>query len=465
MKIKTLAVFFSLIFTAITTTSCLDSDQEVIEYSPNASITAFSINDIETKITSKTSSGKDTTLTITVTGSDYPFVIDQNRRLIYNVDSLPVGTDVRKVVVNITSDSNYIIIINQEDSEKDSLWVSTDSLNYENPVKMKVAALNGSYGDIYTTKINVHKQVPDSLTWSEIESNFVASSVQKQKSVFFKNNIFVACNVSNKAMMSYTAMDNGKTWSAPVEIPLTGADISSLMVWGDNMYILASNTLYKSSDGNSWQEVSGAPKLNALISNYYESPSFASLSAINTDNKFVKTSNALDWMEIGNVNANFPTENLSYVSYASNHNNSIYRELVMGYSDATKNDSTTNVWSNLSNENKWVEFTYNNNGNYCPNLENITMIKYNNALYAFGGQSYNGQKSYKPFSNFFISNNNGANWKPIYSLVKFPDSFETLYQNGAGNYSCTVDSNNFIWIIFSNSNKVWKGRINKLGFK
>lgn len=465
MKIKTLAVICSLIFTAIATTSCLNSDEEVTVLSPNASITAFSINDIQTKIASKTSKGKDTTLIVTVKGNDYPFVIDQNRRLIYNVDSLPVGTDVKKVVVNITSDSNYILIVNQQDSSKDSLWISTDSLNYEHPIKMKVAAFNGSFGDIYTTKINVHKQVPDSLTWSMIESNFIASNVQNQKSVFFKNNIFVACNVLSKAMMSYTAMDNGKTWSNPIEIPMTGVDVSSLMVWGENMYILASNTLYMSNDGMTWQEVTSAPKLKALVSNYYESPSVASLSAINTNNKFVKTNDALTWTEQGEVSANFPKEHLTYASYASNHNSSIFRELVMGYSEATKNDSTTNVWSNLSNENKWVEFTYNNNGNYCPNLENITMIKYNNALYAFGGQSFNGLKSYKPFSNFFISNNNGANWKPINKLVKFPSTFATLYKNAGGNYSCTVDSNNFIWIIFSNSNQIWKGRINKLGFK
>ena len=166
MKIKTLAVFCSLIITAIATTSCLNKDEETIELSPNASITAFSINDIETKYTSKTSSGKDTTITVTVTGSEYPFVIDQNRRLIYNVDSLPVGTDVSRVVVNITSDSNYIIIVNQKESNKDSLWVSTDSINFENPIQMKVLALNNTLGHSYTTQINVHKQVPDSLTWS-----------------------------------------------------------------------------------------------------------------------------------------------------------------------------------------------------------------------------------------------------------------------------------------------------------
>ena len=462
MKIKTLAVFCSLIITAIATTSCLNKDEETIELSPNASITAFSINDIETKYTSKTSSGKDTTITVTVTGSEYPFVIDQNRRLIYNVDSLPVGTDVSRVVVNITSDSNYIIIVNQKESNKDSLWVSTDSINFESPIQMKVLALNNTLGHAYTTQINVHKQVPDSLTWSKLGSNIVATNAQKQKSVFFKNNILVACNIADKAMMTSTSMTDGKSWTTPTEIPLTGVDISSLMVWGEKLYILASNTLYVSNDGNTWQAVSGAPLLKALVANYYESASVASLSAISTNNKFVDTPDGVTWTEGNEVSANFPTENLSYAAITSTHNSSIYRKLVMGNNSAT-NDSVNNAWGKLSTENSWVEYTYNNNGYYCPNLENITMIHYNDALYAFGGKSQNGTK--KPFSNFYISNNNGANWKSISSLVKFPTSFATLYQNAGGHYSCTVDSNNFIWIIFSNSNEVWKGRINKLGFK
>ena len=69
-------------------TSCLNDDDNEVTLSSESSITAFSIKDnIETKYTAKVN-GKDTTLTATVKGSDYPFIIDQVERRIYNADSL-----------------------------------------------------------------------------------------------------------------------------------------------------------------------------------------------------------------------------------------------------------------------------------------------------------------------------------------------------------------------------------------
>ena len=58
---------------------------------------------METQYTEKVN-GKDTTRTCTVDGTKYPFAIDQVTRHIYNVYSLPVGTDISKVVVSIKSD-------------------------------------------------------------------------------------------------------------------------------------------------------------------------------------------------------------------------------------------------------------------------------------------------------------------------------------------------------------------------
>ena len=63
------------------------------------------------------------------------FAIDQGTRHIYNVDSLPVGTDISKVVVSITSDGIGVFIVAED---KDSLWNETDSLNFEKPIQFKV---------------------------------------------------------------------------------------------------------------------------------------------------------------------------------------------------------------------------------------------------------------------------------------------------------------------------------------
>lgn len=60
--------------------------------------------------------------------------------------------------------------------------------------------------------------------------------------------------------------------------------------------------------------------------------------------------------------------------------------------------------------------------------------------------------------------NHGITWKPVSRYVFFPTEFTDLYNQADGNYSYVVDKNNFLWIIWSRSGEVWRGRINKLGF-
>ena len=106
MKLRVLNIITSLFITACIVTSCLGEDTGEYDFSTDASITAFSIKDsIVTYYPATTANGKDTTLSFGVLGSDYPFVINHNEGLIYNQDSLPIGTDVSKVVVNITADT------------------------------------------------------------------------------------------------------------------------------------------------------------------------------------------------------------------------------------------------------------------------------------------------------------------------------------------------------------------------
>ena len=127
MKLRVLNMIACLFIAACTITSCLDDENITYETNYNASITSFSIKDsIITYYPSVTEAGKDTMLSKAVVGSKYPFVIDQNKGLIYNADSLPVGTDISKVVVSILADGYYIAI---EAGENDSLWIETEWLS------------------------------------------------------------------------------------------------------------------------------------------------------------------------------------------------------------------------------------------------------------------------------------------------------------------------------------------------
>ncbi len=141
-------------------TSCMRNDT-TISYSPNASIQGLGFDTIITShILSATVTTRDT-----IYGKYYPFVIDQNNALIYNLDSLPLGTSVRSVKINVYADTEYITYPERQDT----LWQSTDTINFTNPLKLRVYSYAGAFGRTYTVKINVHQVHPDSMTWSCME--------------------------------------------------------------------------------------------------------------------------------------------------------------------------------------------------------------------------------------------------------------------------------------------------------
>lgn len=456
MKLKVLNIIVCLSIAACSITSCLDSDVIEYEYSSNASITAFSITDSIITYYPAVINGKDTTLSTAVLGSNYPFVINQSEGFIYNPDSLPLGTDISKVVVAISADTDWIYIV----AETDSIWEAEDSLNFEKPIQFKVLAETGTYGRTYTAKINVHQQDPDVLGWQKLDSNF-DSNIQEQRAVYLNNNIYVFGKQGEKAYITKTQKSDGKVWSTPVHIDTPAeADIHSAMAWGNRLYLLAGNELYSSQDGLSWNKM-GTRKLRQLTANVYSDKN-RKIMAIDENNRYIESQDGIIWDTYGEMPDGFPTSRLSFTCYPLDTNKDISRIVVVG-NHGTESDSTTVAWTQLNFETSWTDLVAPDSSNACPKLENMTMIHYNSGLYVFGG---GGQRNgvIKPFSTLYTSRDNGITWQTASDKVAFPEEFQTKYDESEGNYSCIVDDQQFIWIIWSKTGEVWRGRVNKLGF-
>ena len=93
----------------------------------------------------------------------------------------------------------------------------------------------------------------------------------------------------------------------------------------------------------------------------------------------------------------------------------------------------------------------------------MSMIRYNGVLYVFGGAGQH-KGSIAPFSTFYQSKDDGITWSVANKKMIFPEEFGALYEQAKGNYSCIVDDQHFIWVMWSRTGEVWRGRINKLGF-
>ena len=442
MKIKFLPILLVSLLTAMSTmTSCLDSDIEQVTYSSETSITSFSLGTLHVKRVGKDSKGEDSTYTDTISMANYPFTIDQTMRTIENKDSLPVGTDISRVITNLTADTNYILYgkIDSEGAEPhDTLWTSTDSINFAvapaEGLAFTVWAYSGVKGRAYHVKINVHKQEPDSLQWSKepMGSEFTSGSLIKQKAIYTNNKIYVFGKTSaGKAVAEYTTVSSGNpgsTWTA-IELPQQTDTYSATLCQG-NIYFLANQALYK------------------LTESGYESHN----TTVGLDQLLASIDNSL---------------------YARTANNSsLTRAVLMGY-NPDKADGSGFVSTRMTNDRMWSTYNYEQADTFrCPNIVDPSIIYYNKNLYVFGGEitskDYTDYKS--PFSALFYSTDNGLTWEPVKEDMTFATegtSFVDLYNRGKskgeGSYSCVVDQNNFIWIIW-NDGYMSRGRVNHFGF-
>ena len=141
MRIKFLSVIMSFLLMSIAISSCLNSDDNY-EYSSDATIRAFGLDTIKK-------------------GIYYKFTIDQLKREIYNVDSLPVGSDtiIDKILID-TLDITGWVTSGLQDTLFNNL---TDSVDFREPITLKVHAADGVTTREYKITVNVHTQDPDSL--------------------------------------------------------------------------------------------------------------------------------------------------------------------------------------------------------------------------------------------------------------------------------------------------------------
>lgn len=164
MRIKFLSVIMSFLLMSIAISSCLNSDDNY-EYSSDATIRAFGLDTIKK-------------------GIYYKFTIDQLKREIYNVDSLPVGSDtiIDKILIDTLNVTGWVT-----SGLQDTLFNNlTDSVDLREPITLKVHAADRVTTREYKITVNVHKQDPDSLIWREMSSLPTSPAANKQKSVILK---------------------------------------------------------------------------------------------------------------------------------------------------------------------------------------------------------------------------------------------------------------------------------------
>ena len=194
------------------------------------------------------------------------FTIDQDRKIIYNADSLPVGTNVRKLTVAVTfpySVSSAQFHVTGGKLMKDTTITYTsetnDTIDFTGNVTLKVTSSDGNHVATYVVKVNVHQVEPDQLTFAQSmrrDLPNVNGTPQQVKTVLQGDTYLCLIKDGDKYVLSGTPTLGVGTWSkTELNVPFLPV-VNSLTATSDALYMLDSTgELYSSTDqGTTWAD-------------------------------------------------------------------------------------------------------------------------------------------------------------------------------------------------------------------
>lgn len=195
------------------------------------------------------------------------FSIDQDRKVIYNVDSLPMGTNVSHLLCKVTfgtsvESANFVvgggIAIKQDTTIKYSDTM-TDSIDFTGHVTLNVTSQDGTSEMSYRIMVNVHQVQPDSIVFPLSSRRDLPAAGDDNYAVGMTKmgeTYYSIVNNSNGRYLATAETPAGKWNSQKISLPFTPAE-GSLTATDDAFYMLDdAGNLYTSADAQSWTSTS-----------------------------------------------------------------------------------------------------------------------------------------------------------------------------------------------------------------
>lgn len=435
----TLAVMATLV------TSCMKDDDE-IQSSPECVITKFTVGDIDTEVSIKLASGKDTIVTRTIGGSSVAFNIDQINNKIYSVDSLPSWADITGVIPTISS-TGYVYIKEGDETDFHQFASGTDSVDFTKPVKFLVIATDGVSTKEYTAQIFKKDSEADSLAWKSVEG----ADLQLEgahRTLTLADRIYVFSESEGHAVVTSSSfLSEGASWRKPAQLTCEQGSVDWTSVVAYDGYLYALNTeghICRSTNderGETWSVVSDRVFVRLLGTDELY------LYACD-DSGIWGSADLQNWAECGSSDLDMlPETNIATVSYVSKTNPAMRNAVMCGLTSANSDNAV--VWYKVSSANESINQKWNyvqvaaDNVYACPKLDNLSIICHNAEMYAIGGNN----------AGIYVSADNGISWHLQTKKKLLPAEV-----TGQSTPASMVAGNGYLWLIQSGG-KVWRGKI------
>lgn len=438
-------LLLSLAVMAALATSCMKDDDE-IQSSPECVITKFTVGDIDTEVSIKLASGKDTIVTRTIGGSSVAFNIDQINNKIYSVDSLPSWVDISGVIPTINS-TGYVYIKEGDETDFHQFVSGTDSVDFTKQVKFLVIATDGVSTKEYTAQIFKKDSEADSLAWKTVDG----ADLQLEgahRTLTLADRIYVFSESEGQAVVTSSSfLSEGASWRKPAQLTCEQGSVDWNSVVAYDGYLYALNTeghICRSTNderGETWSVVSDRVFTQLLGTD--------ELYLYACDESGIWGSADLqNWAECGSSDLDMlPETNIATVSYVSKTNPALRNAVMCGLTSANSDNAV--VWYKVSSANESINQKWNyvqvaaDNVYACPKLDNLSIICHNAEMYAIGGNN----------AGIYVSADNGISWHLQTKKKLLPAEV-----TGQSTPASMVAGNGYLWLIQSGG-KVWRGKI------
>lgn len=442
--------------------SCLSTDDDEVTLYSDTAVTSFSISTAKILTHTTTASGKDSSYYYTNSSmSEYPFSIDQANGLIFNADSLPLGTDATKLLCSYSSKNNGLVYIENINRDSIKTLSTTDSLDFSQPRYLRVFASDLSASRTYKVTVNVHQEKGDTFEWTLVNNVSRLAAFTGVNSLLAHGKMLVMGTDGETTTLFTTA--DGITWDA------TGATFGpeayrNVAQRGDTIYVLDNNTLKVSTDGSAFADRCAADNIARLLG-----ASTSALYALSSDGQLMASTDGLSWQQasLDDEASLLPTDDLSFCFGLSSNADSTDYVLLAGNRSLADYPSDANafVWSKVdeyskvSEETQWAYINFDNSNPYpLPRLSGLSLFAFGDATLAIGGAGI-GACTYAPYSYIYESRDGGITWKRKTSMA-LPQTFSTE----ACAVAPVVDGSSNIWLFCAGTGQVWKGKLNSMAW-
>ena len=426
-----------------------DSSSSNVERDNNCAIKQMTLGTLSRQINSKTSAGDDTTYTINIAGSAYAMYIDQINQEIYNQDSLPINTNLQRIIFSsITSDGT---VFYQNNNGKDTLYAKSDTIDFTSPRYFTCYSTDGSQSRKYRVTINVHNSQPEDFTWKAIVNGEQAfNGVTAQKMFVSDSRITIVAIKNGTPTTLQSSTDSPSEWKATTITGLANFIPANTYMFGTTMCYADNGQLKTSADGITWQTQTTNISIDRLFATSPEKAYALS------DGKIYLSEDLKQWTEdpANDDLSLFPVDEITSTYNDMTFNNNFYYIIVCG-----KNAGGDKiVWKKIVdkqgvNTESWTIFPQaEDDKNAYPSKEQPVIINYDAKLYHLGLNEEGNP------SEIMISTDGGRCWLPQTSTNN------PILASGTTSFSAYCDSNNYLWIATAPDGKLVKGRLNRLSY-